>query len=139
MKKTLTRILLLAAAMVLAMSLCIAYAEEDPAPGADSELASNRNFGEETSTEEPAVEETVAEEAAPEATEEAAVSTTAYLFWQDEDWWPAVGRNEDEYWTPTPATVTGEGYYTVAVQGHMPGWFYPSNSFRGARPLAVVL
>ena len=53
--------------------------------------------------------------------------------------YPAVGRNEDEYWTPTPATVTGEGYYTVAVQGHMPGWFYPSNSNRGAQKLAVVI
>ena len=102
MKKTLTRMLLLAAALVMAMSLCLAYAEET-------------------------VEET------------AEVSTTAYLFWQDEDWWPAVGRNEDEYWTPTPATVTGEGYYTVAVQGHMPGWFYPSNSNRGAQKLAVVI
>lgn len=101
MKNTLTRMLLLAAALVLAMSLCLAYAEE------------------------PA--------------EEAQVSTTAYLFWQDEDWWPAVGRNEDEYWTPAPATVTGEGYYTVGVQGHMPGWFYPSNSNRGAQKLAVVI
>ncbi|MBQ7139171.1 MAG: hypothetical protein IJO39_09295 [Clostridia bacterium] len=102
MKNTLTRMLLLAAALVLAMSLCLVHAEE--------------------------------------TTEEAAeVSTTAYLFWQDEDWWPAVGRNEDEYWTPTPATVTGEGYYTVAVQGHMPGWFYPSNSNRGAQKLAVVI
>lgn len=103
-KKTLTRILLLAAAMVLALTM-LAYAEEVPAVEG----------------------------------EEAAVSTTAYLFWQDEDWWPAVGRTEDEYWTPTPATVTGEGYYTVAVQGHMPGWFYPSNSNRGAQKLAVVI
>ena len=84
MKNTLTRMLLLAAALVLAMSLCLAHAEEP--------------------VEEPAE-----------------VSTTAYLFWQDVDWWPAVSAAENEYWTPTTATVTGEGYYTVAVQGHMPG------------------
>lgn len=107
MKKTLTRILLLAAALVLAMSLCLAQAEETAA----------------------------------ETTEEAAeVSTTAYIFWQDVDWWPAVVEAENEYWTPTTATVTGEGYYTVAVQGHMPSWFYSGgNSNRGAQKLAVVI
>nr|MBR4280325.1 hypothetical protein [Clostridia bacterium] len=104
MKNTLTRILLLAAAMVLALSLCLAHAEE------------------------PAAEET------PE------VSTIAYLFWQDSDWWPAVTAKEDEYWTPITATVTGEGYYTVGVQGHMPSWFYSGgNSNRGAQKLAVIV
>ena len=101
-KKTLTRILLLAAALVLAMSLCLAHAEE------------------------PA--------------EEAAVSTTAFLFWQDADWWPAVTRNRDEYWTPITATVTGEGYYTVGVQGHMPSWFYSGGNHNcGAQKLAVII
>ena len=103
MKNTLTRMLLLAAALVLAMSLCLVHAEE--------------------------------------TTEEAAeVSTTAYMFWQDVDWWPAVTATENEYWTPTTATVTGEGYYTVGVQGHMPSWFYSGgNSNKGAQKLAVVI
>ncbi len=106
MKNTLTRMLLLAAALVLAMSLCLAHAEEVPAEGEEA----------------------------------AAASTIAYIFWQDEDWWPAVTATENEYWTPTTATVTGEGYYTVAVQGHMPGWFYSGgNSNKGAQKLAVVV
>lgn len=103
MKNTLTRMLLLAAALVLAMSLCLVHAEE--------------------------------------TTEEAAeVSTTAYMFWQDVDWWPAVVEAENEYWTPITAQVTGEGYYTVGVQGHMPSWFYSGgNSNKGAQKLAVVI
>lgn len=100
-KKTMTRILLLAAALVLALGLCInAYAEE--------------------------------------ATE--SVSTSAYIFWQDSDWWPAASNNTDDYWTPTPATVTGEGWYTVSVTAHMPSWFYSGgNHNTGAQKLAVVI
>lgn len=104
MKNTLTRILLLAAALVLAMSLCLVHAEE------------------------------------PAAEEAPAASTIAYMFWQDSDWWPAVTATENEYWTPITATVTGEGYYTVGVQGHMPSWFYSGgNSNTGAQKLAVVI
>ncbi len=103
MKNTLTRMLLLAAALVLAMSLCLAHAEE--------------------------------------TTEETAeVSTTAYIFWQDADWWPAVVEAENEYWTPITAQVTGEGYYTVGVQAHMPSWFYSGgNTNKGAQKMAIVI
>lgn len=101
-KKILTQILLLAAALILVLNVG-AFAEE-------------------------AVEET------------AAVSTPAYIFWQDADWWPAVSNNTDDYWTPTPANVTGEGYYTVSVTAHMPSWFYSGgNHNRGAQKLAVVI
>lgn len=99
-----TRILLLAAAMVLAMSLCLAHAEE----AAETEAAE-------------------------------AVSTTAYIFWQDSDWWPAATNNNDDYWEPVPATVTGEGWYTVGLKAHMPSWFYPNNHNTGAQKLAVVI
>ncbi len=100
MKKTMTRILLLAAALVLALGLTAVYAEG----------------------------------------EEAAVSTTAYIFWQDQDWWPAAGSAADDYWTPTPAVVTGEGWYTVKVDAHMPSWFYSGgNSNIGAQKLAVII
>ncbi len=72
--------------------------------------------------------------------EEAAVSTTAYIFWQDQDWWPAASGAADDYWTPTPAVVTGEGWYTVKVDAHMPDWFYSGgNSNIGAQKLAVVI
>lgn len=99
-KKTMTRILLLAAALVLALGLCSVYAEE------------------------------TAE----------AVSTSAYIFWQDSDWWPAASNNTDDYWTPTPAEVTGEGWYTVSVTAHMPSWFYSGgNHNTGAQKLAVVI
>ena len=102
--KNFTRILLLMAALVLAMSMTA-----------------------------------VAEEVAPEG-EEAAASTIAYIFWQDQDWWPAVWSQADDYWTPTPATVTGEGWYTVKVDAHMPSWFYSGgNSNIGAQKLAIVV
>lgn len=81
----------------------------------------------------------MAEEIAPEG-EEAAASTIAYIFWQDQDWWPAVWSQADDYWTPTPATVTGEGWYTVKVDAHMPSWFYSGgNSNIGAQKLAIVV
>ena len=100
-KKTMTRIMLLAAAMVLALSLCfVANAEE--------------------------------------ATETA--GTPAYIFWQDTDWWPAAWLEADDYWTPTPAMVTGEGWYTVKLDAHMPSWFYSGgNSNIGAQKLAVII
>ncbi len=99
MKKTMTRILLLASALILALGV-FAYAEE----------------------------------------EEAAASTIAYIFWQDQDWWPAASSKADDYWTPTPAIVTGEGWYTVKVDAHMPGWFYSGgNSNIGAQKFAVVI
>ena len=69
-----------------------------------------------------------------------AVSTTAYLFWQDSDWWPAVTNQEDDYWAPVTATVTGEGWYTVSATAHMPSWFYSGgNHNTGAQKLAVVI
>lgn len=68
------------------------------------------------------------------------VSTTAYLFWQDSDWWPAVTNQEDDYWAPVTATVTGEGWYTVSATAHMPSWFYSGgNHNTGAQKLAVVI
>ncbi len=80
----------------------------------------------------------VAEDVAPEG--EAAESTIAYIFWQDQDWWPAAWAEEDDYWTPTPAVVTGEGWYTVKLNGHMPSWFYSGgNSNIGAQKLAIVV
>jgi len=79
-----------------------------------------------------------AEETAAET--EAAVSTPAYIFWQDNDWWPAAWAEEDDYWTPVPAMVTGEGWYTVKLEGHMPSWFYSGgNSNIGAQKLAIVI
>ncbi|MGN0794028.1 MAG: hypothetical protein ACI4MG_06075 [Aristaeellaceae bacterium] len=73
-----------------------------------------------------------------EATE--AVSTAAYIFWQDSDWWPAVTNQTDDYWTPVTATVTGEGWYTVSATAHMPSWFYSGgNHNTGAQKLAVVI
>ena len=102
--KNFTRILLLMAALVLAMSMTA-----------------------------------VAEEVAPEG-EEAAASTIAYIFWQDQDWWPAAWAEEDDYWTPTPAVVTGEGWYTAKLDAHMPSWFYSGgNSNIGAQKLALVV
>ena len=99
-KNTMTRILLWAAALVLALGLCSVYAEE------------------------------TAE----------AVSTPAYIFWQDNDWWPAAWAEADDYWTPTPAMVTGEGWYTVKLDAHMPSWFYSGgNSNIGAQKLAVII
>ena len=69
-----------------------------------------------------------------------AVSTTAYLFWQDSDWWPAVTNQEDDYWAPVTATVTGDGWYTVSATAHMPSWFYSGgNHNTGAQKLAVVI
>lgn len=77
---------------------------------------------------------------AEEETAAEAVSTPAYIFWQDSDWWPAVSNNTDDYWTPAPATVTGEGWYTVGVTAHMPSWFYSGgNHNTGAQKLAVVI
>ncbi len=101
MRKTMSRMLLLAAALVLTLGLCVhAFAEEASAP----------------------------------------VSTPAYIFWQDSDWWPAASNHTDDYWTPTPATVTGEGYYTVSVTAHMPSWFYSGDNHNtGAQKLAVVI
>lgn len=79
-----------------------------------------------------------AEETAAET--EAAVSTPAYIFWQDNDWWPAAWAEEDDYWTPVPAMVTGEGWYTVKLEAHMPSWFYSGgNSNIGAQKLAIVI
>ncbi len=102
--KNFTRILLLMAALVLAMSMTA-----------------------------------VAEEVAPEG-EEAAASTIAYIFWQDQDWWPAAWAEEDDYWTPTPAVVTGEGWYTAKLDAHMPSWFYSGgNSNIGAQKFALVV
>ncbi len=81
----------------------------------------------------------MAEEIAPEG-EEAAASTIAYIFWQDQDWWPAAWAEEDDYWTPTPAVVTGEGWYTAKLDAHMPSWFYSGgNSNIGAQKLALVV
>ncbi len=103
MKKNLTRILLLVAALVLALGMA-AHAEDVAAPEAE------------------------------------AVSTTAYIFWQDSDWWPAVSEKEDDYWAPTPAVVTGEGYYTASVTAHMPSWFYSGgNHNTGAQKLALIV
>lgn len=77
---------------------------------------------------------------AEEAEETAAVSTPAYIFWQDTDWWPAAWLEEDDYWTPTPAMVTGEGWYTVKLDAHMPSWFYSGgNSNIGAQKLAIII
>ena len=105
-KKTLTRIFLMAAALVLALSLCLAHAEEAVEPAA----------------------------------EEAAAGTPAYIFWQDQDWWPAAWAQEDDYWTPTPAMVTGEGWYTAKLDAHMPSWFYSGgNSNIGAQKLALIV
>ena len=100
-KKTMFRLMLTAAAMLLAVTLGVAgYAEE-----ADG-----------------------------------AVSTTAYLFWQDSDWWPAVTNQEDDYWAPVTATVTGEGWYPVSATAHMPSWFNSGgNHNTGAQKLAVVI
>lgn len=99
-KNTMTRILLWAAALVLALGLCSVYAEETAEP----------------------------------------VSTPAYIFWQDTDWWPAAWLEADDYWTPTPAMVTGEGWYTVKLDAHMPSWFYSGgNSNIGAQKLAVII
>ena len=99
MKNIMTRILLVAAALVLTLGLCTAYAEE----------------------------------AAP-------AGTPAYIFWQDSDWWPAAWAEADDYWTPTPAMVTGEGWYTVKLDAHMPSWFYSGgNSNIGAQKLAIVV
>ena len=99
-KNTMTRILLWAAALALALGLCSVYAEE------------------------------TAE----------AVGTPAYIFWQDNDWWPAAWAEADDYWTPTPAMVTGEGWYTVKLDAHMPSWFYSGgNSNIGAQKLAVII
>ncbi len=104
MKKNMTRILMLVAALVLALSMSVAYADE----------------------------------AAPEA--EAAASTTAYIFWQDQDWWPAAWEQEDDYWAPTPAVVTGEGWYTAKLDAHMPSWFYSGgNSNIGAQKFALIV
>ena len=95
-----TRILLWAAALVLALGLCSVYAEE---------------------TAEPA-------------------GTPAYIFWQDTDWWPAAWLEADDYWNPIPAMVTGEGWYTVKLEAHMPSWFYSGgNSNIGAQKLAVII
>lgn len=101
--KNMNRILVLVAALVLAMSLClVAHAEE------------------ETATE--------------------GASTIAYIFWQDQDWWPAAWAEADDYWTPTPATITGEGWYTVKLDAHMPSWFYSGgNTNIGAQKLAVIV
>ena len=75
-----------------------------------------------------------------EDAEPAAASTTAYIFWQDADWWPAAASKEDDYWAPAPATITGEGYYTVGLTAHMPNWFYSGgNHNRGAQKLAIVV
>ena len=104
--KNMTRILLLVAALVLALSMSMTA---------------------------------MAEEVAPEG-EEAAASTIAYIFWQDQDWWPAAWAEEDDYWTPTPAVVTGEGWYTAKLDAHMPSWFYSGgNSNIGAQKLALVV
>ena len=101
MKETMTRILLLVAALVLALGMSA-----------------------------------VAEEVAPEGE----ASTIAYIFWQDQDWWPAAWAEEDDYWTPTPAVVTGEGWYTAKLDAHMPSWFYSGgNSNIGAQKLALVV
>ena len=75
-----------------------------------------------------------------EDAEPAAASTTAYIFWQDADWWPAAASKEDDYWAPAPATIAGEGYYTVGLTAHMPNWFYSGgNHNRGAQKLAIVV
>ncbi len=72
--------------------------------------------------------------------EDAEKSTVAYIFWQDQDWWPAAWAQEDDYWTPTMATVTGPGWYTVKLDAHMPSWFYSGgNSNIGAQKLALVV
>lgn len=105
-KNTMTRILMLAVAMLLALGLCfVANAEE----AAETETAE-------------------------------AVSTTAYIFWQDSDWWPAATSKTDDYWIPVPVTITGEGYYTVSLKANMPSWFYSGgNHNTGAQKLAVVI
>ncbi len=75
-----------------------------------------------------------------EGEEAAFEGTPAYIFWQDADWWPAAWAQADDYWTPTPAMVTGEGWYTVKLEAHMPSWFYSGgNSNIGAQKLAVVI
>lgn len=97
-KNTLIRILLLAAALMLALGT--AYAEETAEP----------------------------------------VGTPAYIAWTDADWWPPASLAETEYWSAVPASVTGEGYYTVALNAHMPSWFYSGGNHNiGAQKLAVVI
>ncbi len=66
--------------------------------------------------------------------------TTAYLFWQDQDWWPATTHLNDDYWEMTTATITGEGHYTVGITAHMPQWFIDQNFHNtGAQKLAIVI
>lgn len=75
-----------------------------------------------------------------QAEETAVEGTPAFIFWQDQDWWPAAWSVEDDYWKPVPAMVTGEGWYTVKLEAHMPSWFYSGgNTNIGAQKLAVVI
>ena len=77
---------------------------------------------------------------APVTEEEPAASTTAYLYYVDQDWWPGTTPASDDYWGVTTATITGEGHYTVGVNAHMPDWFYSGgNSNIGAQKFAIVI
>lgn len=76
----------------------------------------------------------------PEAEEEPENATTAYLFWQDSDWWPATTAQNDEYWDMQIANITGEGHYTVGLTAHMPQWFIDNGYHNtGAQKLAIII